>query len=75
MTGSAFPMHIGRGTLRRGWLRRILSFRMGEVWRGMVPRLHGIERLADDGKRFAEVNGVNELRGTFHASAGRAKAS
>ena len=29
----------------------------------------------DDGKRFAEVNGVNELRGTFRASAGRAKAS
>ena len=23
MTGSAFPMHIGRGTLSRGWLRRI----------------------------------------------------
>ena len=26
MTGSAFPMHIGRGTLCIGWLRRITYF-------------------------------------------------
>ena len=26
MTGSAFPMHIGRGTLFLGWLRRITYF-------------------------------------------------
>ena len=25
MTGSAFPMHIGRGTLCTGWLRRIFT--------------------------------------------------
>ena len=37
MTGSAFAILSRRGTLCSGWLRRIISFRKGEVWRGIAP--------------------------------------
>ena len=33
---------------------------------GWARDFRSIEGSADDGKRFVEVNGVNELRGTFH---------
>ena len=41
MTGSAFAILIARGTLCLGWLRRIYSFRKGEVWRGMAADFTG----------------------------------
>ena len=32
-----------RGTLCNGWLRRIYSFRKGEVWRGIAPGCTGAD--------------------------------
>ena len=43
---------IARAMLCIGWLRRIYSFRKGEVWRGMV---------ADDGKRLCDLDRARDV--------------
>ena len=55
MTGSAFAILSRAGPCGVGWLRRIYSFRKGEVWRGIAARFHFSGRLADDGKRFCDL--------------------
>ena len=62
MTGSAFAILIARGTLYLGWLRRIYSFRKGEVWRGMVAGCTGANGWRMTGSAFARY----EQRGTLY---------
>ena len=58
MTGSAFPMHIGRGTLYSGWLRRI-TYLSTEPREGQGrARLHRTGGWRMTGSAFARLRGA-----------------